>query len=411
MSHLGRDLFVAKDNQVRMYAILEDLKKPTRNGAIRQHDLLAFQEMFSRDTYKLFRVELKTIYPYSHYYESGPVGSGLAIFSAHPITKVSFMAYTLNGHPGKIFDGDWFANKGVAHARLTVDEHTVDVFTTHLIASYTVSSDDMDRYQAHRITQMYELMNFVQGNIPAQSAKNLGTIILGDLNIEMSSLEWRAILHNQHFVRSIFEGRHPSLIPCTCNCPLNTYKKQSNTPKTIDHILFTPQQLKLLSFSSAFIGDAGLYDMLSLSRSRSRSRSRRSYSDHLAVTALFKFYSDKEYDIDKGADWNSLSLAIKGLGNELDLVKHQRKISIFLVVALVMLLVLMILLFPSAYISRRYVRVPPSVIISIIAAIPVVTTLLLFHLVLCFWVYPIELARLGQFVVELQYQLSATQYQ
>jgi sphingomyelin phosphodiesterase 2 len=112
------DLFVAQHRNWRMRAIVEELRSPTYDGAVRYHDIVAFQEMWSTETYRYFCSHLRDILPYSHYFDRGALGSGLAIFSKYPITQVHFKAFSLNGQPDRILDGDWFATKGVGHARI-----------------------------------------------------------------------------------------------------------------------------------------------------------------------------------------------------------------------------------------------------------------------------------------------------
>ena len=60
--------------------------------------------------------------------------SGLVIMSRHPIAHVRFRPFTRRGYLLN-FDGEVFARKGLASARILFHDLTVDVFTSHL-ASY-----------------------------------------------------------------------------------------------------------------------------------------------------------------------------------------------------------------------------------------------------------------------------------
>ena len=60
--------------------------------------------------------------------------SGLVIMSRHPIQYVQFQPFTKRGYLLN-FDGEVFARKGLASARILFHDFTVDVFTSHL-ASY-----------------------------------------------------------------------------------------------------------------------------------------------------------------------------------------------------------------------------------------------------------------------------------
>ena len=60
--------------------------------------------------------------------------SGLVIMSRHPIAHVQFRPFTRRGYLLN-FDGEVFARKGLASARILFHDLTVDVFTSHF-ASY-----------------------------------------------------------------------------------------------------------------------------------------------------------------------------------------------------------------------------------------------------------------------------------
>ena len=60
--------------------------------------------------------------------------SGLVIMSRHPIAHVQFRPFTRRGYLLN-FDGEIFARKGLASARILFHDLTVDVFTSHF-ASY-----------------------------------------------------------------------------------------------------------------------------------------------------------------------------------------------------------------------------------------------------------------------------------
>ena len=60
--------------------------------------------------------------------------SGLVIMSRHPIPYVQFQPFTKRGYLLN-FDGEIFARKGLASARILFHDLTVDVFTSHF-ASY-----------------------------------------------------------------------------------------------------------------------------------------------------------------------------------------------------------------------------------------------------------------------------------
>ena len=60
------------------------------------------------------------------------LGSGLCIFSRHPILRTQFNAFSLNGYPLRLRHFDYFMGKGVGLAQLRVRESVVTVYTTHV---------------------------------------------------------------------------------------------------------------------------------------------------------------------------------------------------------------------------------------------------------------------------------------
>ena len=67
--------------------------------------------------------------PHSH---SGIVGSGLCVFSRHPIMAAHTHQFTLTGGVRDIADGEVFAGKGILLTRLKTPEGTVAFYNTHV---------------------------------------------------------------------------------------------------------------------------------------------------------------------------------------------------------------------------------------------------------------------------------------
>lgn len=406
--------------------------------------------MWSPATYELYKEELRVIYPYSHYWRSGPLGSGLALFSLHPIEVVTYMSYALNGHPGKIFDGDWFANKGVGHVRLrlTGSGTTMDVFTTHLIADYTASTG-YDRYGVHRMTQLYELLRFAQSY---RDPKGAGALILGDLNMEPGTWAWQALVSNQRTFASVYEGLTAEQRPCTCNCPLNAYSKARERPTTIDHILYTPESMILLDTVLTFTGEL----------SSSGKKGYKSYSDHFGVASTFRLTEGMESPaafLELG-DPQSMARAIDRIQMlEMHYLQVERRASlrnvVLLSISLATLLAFAMICaargqsrvkrntlyeyqpIPTDYsdqesedrggdrdgdgdengcesVSQAQIGSPTSPITIpmwapslAIALIPPICLALSFHALLYAVHYPVEIARIGEFVLEFKYWLSS----
>ena len=62
----------------------------------------------------------------------GVMGSGLCIFSRHPILSTFEHMYTLKGFAHKIFHGDWYAGKSVGLAVINVDGFLINTYITHV---------------------------------------------------------------------------------------------------------------------------------------------------------------------------------------------------------------------------------------------------------------------------------------
>jgi endonuclease/exonuclease/phosphatase family metal-dependent hydrolase len=375
-----------------MNAILNELIEPTSGGAIRQHDLLAFQEMFSIDTFSKFKFGLQELYPYSHYYLRGRIGSGLAIFSKHPIVRVGFHSYSLNGRPTKIFDGDWFAEKGVAHARIQHPKGTIDIFTTHLVADY--SGQRADDYLVHRAIQTYELMRFIESQVDHHA---VGTILMGDLNIEMTSLPWRAFIWGEG-MKSVFEGLPRSEVPCTCNCELNGYKSPGESPKTIDHILFKGN-LRVVKGGLAFTGEVPPKRVMR----DGVEEPPRAYSDHYALS----------YELAFGTDWHKKREKIdeKAVHTAVELIRSERvNVSGMLtwsgVSSIVMLFIVILLTGTAVFVMANASTQPTWILLCSLALLPLLVSSALLNGANWFLYLPRETALLGHFAEEISYWLA-----
>lgn len=121
-------ILTSKDRLERVSAITRYFTKNPRSL-----DILCLQEVWMADDYRTIRAALSLEFPYAHYFKSGVVGSGLAIFSKYPIAEAWWKGFTLTGKAHRIFDGDWYAGKGIGAVKI---KHpvvgTIDVFNTHV---------------------------------------------------------------------------------------------------------------------------------------------------------------------------------------------------------------------------------------------------------------------------------------
>lgn len=227
------------------------------------YNVVALQEVWIKSDYDSLRQKLSAVFPFSHYYRSGIIGSGLVVFSRHPISRVAFHRYALGGSPGRIWHGDWYAGKGIALAQVEVlPGCIVDVFITHTHANYGKGHQG---YLAERISQLWEILQFVQ----VQSDPMALAVIAGDFNTEKHDLPYRLMKD------SPLMDCHHQTIGYTSNTPENDYSSRRSTPTKIDYIFHLPRR-------GAICTDAAiLHDRLLPGQHKS-------ISDHQPLTASFK---------------------------------------------------------------------------------------------------------------------------
>jgi endonuclease/exonuclease/phosphatase family metal-dependent hydrolase len=142
-------------------------------------DLVGFQESFVEEDRNILINELEkgSRLKYHHYYPSCMFGSGLLISSASPIRETSFHQYEDSNPSYKVWEGDYWAGKGVALARIELPNSNgyIDFFNTHTQAGY-----GNPEYKIVRERQMKELVEFM-----ITSRENIAPAFLaGDMNCE-----------------------------------------------------------------------------------------------------------------------------------------------------------------------------------------------------------------------------------
>ncbi|CAG9792137.1 unnamed protein product [Diatraea saccharalis] len=224
---------ISKNRKERIIALTKYLNSS-------QHTIVCLQEIWSENDYLYLKEHLRNNLPYSYYFYSGVLGSGLCIFSKWIIQDVFFHQWSLNGYIHKIHHGDWFGGKGVGLCRIKCGERLINVYCTHLHAEY--HEDDI--YLAHRVLQAYstaELVNLTK--YPADVS-----ILAGDLNTGPGDLSYRIITQLPSLIDPYdipFEGtnmniKKPSGTSETANNSYTDKKLAESSPegKRIDHILY-----------------------------------------------------------------------------------------------------------------------------------------------------------------------------
>ncbi|XP_058859870.1 sphingomyelin phosphodiesterase 2-like isoform X2 [Acipenser ruthenus] len=152
-----------------------------------EHDLVLLQEVWSESDYLFLKKTLAHSHPYTHYFKSGVIGSGLAVFSKHKILDTFLYRYSINGYPYMAHHGDWFGGKAVGMVILDICDLTVHAYVTHLHAEYC---REKDAYLPHRVVQAWELLHFIRHTSGGADLVILG----GDLNMHPRDLGTRLLL-------------------------------------------------------------------------------------------------------------------------------------------------------------------------------------------------------------------------
>lgn len=200
-------------------------------------DLALLEEVWSEQDFQYLRQKLSLTYPDAHYFRSGLIGSGLCVFSRHPIQEILQHVYTLNGYPYMLCHGDWFCGKAVGLLVLHLNGMVLNAYVTHLHAEY---SRQKDIYLAHRVAQAWELAQFIH-----HTSKSADVVLLcGDLNMHPKDLgccllkEWTG-LRDAYVETQDFKGSEAG---CTM-VPTNCYVSQQDLGPfllgiRIDYVLY-----------------------------------------------------------------------------------------------------------------------------------------------------------------------------
>lgn len=188
---------VGRDRQKRMKALGKKL-------AELDPDIVGFQEAFiGNDRHALIESFSNSRLKFHKYFPSGVVGSGLLVASAYPIKETFFRRY-VNSNPWyKIWEGDWWAGKGVALARIELPNGKggIDIYNTHAQAGYRKQLYTND-YNEIRNRQMAELADFIN----ATKTENAPVFLLGDMNSGQRSENFETVVKKANLVRVMSTG-------------------------------------------------------------------------------------------------------------------------------------------------------------------------------------------------------------
>ncbi|NWV80707.1 NSMA phosphodiesterase, partial [Dasyornis broadbenti] len=199
--------YLSKRRQERVQLIGDTLRQES-------FDLVLLQEVWSEQDYSDLMVKLAGCYPFSHYFRSGVIGSGLCVFSRFPILDTLLYQYSLNGYPYMLQHGDWFCGKSVG-VGVGVTAPLVSL-SLQLHAEYC---REKDAYLPHRLVQAWELAQFIRHTSKAADVVLLG----GDLNMHPEDVGIRLLrgwtgLRDAFAEATRFEGckNGCTLVPDNC---------------------------------------------------------------------------------------------------------------------------------------------------------------------------------------------------
>ncbi|XP_075631809.1 sphingomyelin phosphodiesterase 2 isoform X1 [Balearica regulorum gibbericeps] len=213
--------YLSKRRQERVQLIGDMLRREC-------FDLVLLQEVWSEQDYSNLKVKLRGCYPFSHYFRSGVIGSGLCVFSRFPILDTLLYQYSLNGYPYMLQHGDWFCGKSVGLVVIKISGIVFNVYVTHLHAEYC---REKDAYLPHRLVQAWELAQFIRAGkgvsrpCPHRHTSKAADVVLlgGDLNMHPEDVGIRLLrswtgLRDAFTEATRFEGCEDgcTLVPNNC---------------------------------------------------------------------------------------------------------------------------------------------------------------------------------------------------
>jgi len=158
-------------------------------------DVVGFQEAFTSKHRQILIEELRanTRLRYFQYYGSGWAGSGLLTASAYPIVESHFHRYEDSNAWYVIWEGDWWAGKGVSLDRLDLgDGAYLDFYNTHAQAGYGRAANAEVRYG-----QMRAAADFVnRSRMPGSPA-----FFVGDVNCRRGAPDYERLVTDANLLR------------------------------------------------------------------------------------------------------------------------------------------------------------------------------------------------------------------
>ncbi|XP_032220859.2 putative neutral sphingomyelinase isoform X2 [Nematostella vectensis] len=247
-----------------------------------KYDVVALQEVWNKSDYAVMCDKLSSTLPYSLYFYSGVIGSGMCVFSRYRITNSFTYRFSLNGYLYKLWHGDWLAGTSAGYCVIDHPIKPIHFFVSHLHAEYNRQDDE---YLAHRVTQAYQFAQLIELITKPSDC----VIVCGDMNSEPTDLCYRILCNlpglTDTWLECNKEGYHGNTYGVSHNSFAGSTFQQAiqkgpSDGIRIDYIFYR--------------GDRSNMELLDCHVTMSRIPGEEiSYSDHEGVLATFCLKNDK----------------------------------------------------------------------------------------------------------------------
>src|SRR5690606_139590 len=152
------------------------------------------QELFVEKDRKFFLQQMADKgFPHFAEFPAATLGNGIVIVSKHPIEEFYFHRFKANNPWYKVWEGDWWAGKGIGLARVKLSNGGyVDFYNTHAQA-YRGNQQSHD-IRFEQFVEGAEFINNSQmGSVPA--------FFVGDFNTEQTFPDYHYVMKNANLVR------------------------------------------------------------------------------------------------------------------------------------------------------------------------------------------------------------------
>ena len=149
-------------------------------------DIVLLEEVWTHEDFETLKRLCSNVYPFSHFFDHGIIGSGTCIFTKYRLKNANFHEFTMNGYPVKFWHGDWFGGKGLGVCQLEINGFEVTVFVSHYHAEYDPNNDI---YLGHRVIHALESAQWLN----MTSAATDLTLYCGDFNTDPSTVAYRLL--------------------------------------------------------------------------------------------------------------------------------------------------------------------------------------------------------------------------